>query len=117
MTKVISIHEYSLKSSVNEIEFEKALRNTHIHGLLRLPGLETYYFVKGIRGERKGKYTAIWIYRSREMWEKLWGSLENPIKKVDYPKNWKVWEDEVLAPFLDCDPDQITFVSYQEIAK
>jgi hypothetical protein len=37
-----------------------------------------------------------------------------PINKADYPENWKVWENEVLTPFLDQDPDKIKFTSYQE---
>ena len=115
MSKVISIHEYILKPDVDEKDFERTLNSAKESGLLKLPGLVDYYLVKGVRGSRKGSYAAIWIYESKEAWEKHWGPIENPISKNDYPENWKVWENEVLAPFLIQDPDEITFTSYQEL--
>ena len=30
------------------------------------------------------------------------------------PDNWKVWEREILAPFLAEDPDAIRFTTYEE---
>ncbi len=115
MALVISIHEYSLKPGVEEFAFEAALSRARESGLLNLPGLEKVYFVKGLRGRRQGKYAAIWIYRSRQDWEKLWGPVDRPIAPEQYPDNWKQWEQEVLAPFLDRDPDRIDFTSYQEL--
>ncbi len=115
MPKVISIHEYVLKPGVDVKEFENAIRSAIELGLLTLPGLIGYYFVKGIRGDRKDLYAAIWIYESKEAWEKLWGPIDDPISKKDYPKTWKVWEKEVLAPFLVQDPHEIKFSSYQEL--
>ena len=115
MSKVISIHEYILKTGGNEEEFEKAVHNAQERGLLRLPGLIDYYLVKGIRGFRNGLYAAVWVYESKEAWESLWGPIDKPLSKTDYPQNWKVWENEVLFPFLDQDPDKIRFTSYQEL--
>ncbi|MFQ6112833.1 MAG: hypothetical protein ACE5NG_01960, partial [bacterium] len=74
-----------------------------------------YHFVKGVKGSRKGYYAAIWVYESREAWEKLWGSPENPRTKQGYPENWNVWEDQVLAPFLSEEPDKIEFTAYEEL--
>ena len=51
----------------------------------------------------------------KEAWESLWGPIDKPLSKTDYPQNWKVWENEVLFPFLDQDPDKIKFTSYQEL--
>ena len=115
MSKVLSVHEYILKPGVDERQFENAIREARNRGLLQLPGLTDYHFVKGIKGSRKGCYAAIWVYESREAWEKLWGTPENPRRKADYPENWKVWEDEVLAPFLNEDPDKIKFTAYEEL--
>ena len=115
MSKVISIHEYILKPGVNEEQFEKGILNARKRGLLCLPGLVDYYLVKGIRGFRNGLYAAVWVYESKEAWESLWGPLNKPLSKTDYPQNWKVWENEVLFPFLDQDPDKIRFTSYQEL--
>jgi hypothetical protein len=114
MSKVISIHEYILKPDASERQFVKAILNAKERGLLRLPGLVDYYLVKGIRGFRHGLYAAVWVYESKEAWESLWGPKDKPINKTDYPENWKIWENEVLFPFLDQDPDKIKFTSYQE---
>ncbi len=66
MSKVISIHEYTLKPGVSERRFVNAILNAKARGLLVLPGLVDYYLVKGIRGFRNDLYAAIWIYESKE---------------------------------------------------
>lgn len=115
MSQVISIHEYALKPDVDERRFERAIRGARESGLLRLPGLVRCHFVKGIRGARRGRYAAIWVYESRQAWEDLWGPLDRPRGKQAYPENWRTWEDEVLTPFLAQDPDRITFTAYEEL--
>jgi hypothetical protein len=115
MKRVISVHEYILKQSVSGQEFEDAILNARERGLLRLPGLVDYYLVKGIRGHRNGLYAAVWIYESKTAWEHLWGPINQPRSKAEYPRNWKVWENEILLPFLDQDPDKIRFTAYQEL--
>lgn len=115
MPRIISVHEYVLKPEVSEIEFENAIQAARKSGLLSLPGLVEYHFVKGRKGGRQGLYAAIWVYESKQAWEALWGTPENPRTKQDYPENWKVWEDEVLAPFLSQDPDNIAFTAYEEL--
>jgi hypothetical protein len=57
--KVISIHEYALKPNVTERQFEQALKEAQARGLLRLPGLTAYHFIKGVKGIRRGEYSAI----------------------------------------------------------
>ncbi len=115
MAKVISVHEYELKPGIVEADFECALRDAERRGLLDLPGLVEHHFLKGLKGARRGAYAAIWIFESREAWERLWGPPEAPRSPAEYPETWKVWENEVLAPFLTQDPDTIRFTSYQEI--
>jgi hypothetical protein len=109
---VISVHEYELKPGVDEIKFELAFKEAEARGLFDLPGLVDFHFVKGIRGVRRGKYGVIWIYESMLAWEQLWGPVDRPIPKEQYPDKWLTWEDEVLAPFISQDPDEITFNSY-----
>jgi hypothetical protein len=99
MTRVISVHEYILRTDVKEVDFENAVQEARRRGLLQFPGLEEYHFVRGIRGAQSGCYGTIWIYESREAWEMLWGSVGKPLSSKDYPEKWKVWEQEVLAPF------------------
>jgi hypothetical protein len=115
MARVISIHEYDLKPNADEAAFERAIHEAERRGLFALPGLVEHHFLKGIKGGRKGKYTAVWIFESREAWERLWGSLEAPRRPSRYPKMWRVWENEVLAPFLGQHPDTIRFTSYEAL--
>jgi heme-degrading monooxygenase HmoA len=115
MARVISIHEYELRRDSDEPAFERAIHEAERRGLFALPGLIEHHFLKGVKGARKGRYTAVWIFENREAWERLWGSLEDPRPPARYPKKWRVWEDEVLAPFLSRYPDTIRFASYEEL--
>ena len=114
MSRVISIHEYNLKSGVSAEQFEMAVEKARSRELFNLPGLIGHYFLKRIRGTRKVEYTAIWIYEDRASWEKLWGKADKPYKKENYPEKWKIWENEILAPLLTQDPDHIYFAAYEE---
>jgi len=113
--RIISIHEYELKPDVDEATFVQAVQQAQERGLFRLPGLVAHRFVRGIRGHRTGAFAAIWIYASREAWEQLWGPPMQPRPPAEYPENWKIWEAEVLAPFLDRHPDRIRFTAYEEL--
>ena len=115
MPRVISVHEYELHDAADPEAFEAAIRKARAENLLALPGLADYVLLKGIKGARTRRYGAIWIYESRAAWEALWGPPDDPIEKPDYPENWKIWEDEVLAPYLSEDPDTIRFTSYREL--
>jgi hypothetical protein len=115
MASIFGVHEYVLKSGVHPNEFEKAVVRARKRGLFKLPGLVDYYFLRGVKGRRRGSYAAVWVFESREAWERLWGTADRPIGKEGYPDNWKIWENEILAPLLDRDPDTITFTDYEEI--
>jgi hypothetical protein len=115
MPRILSIHEYELAPHANSDEFEAALRTAREKGIPELPGLEDYYLLEEIKGARRDRYTAVWIYESRDAWTALWGTPDDPVPKEDYPENWKTWEDEVLAPHLSSDPDAIRFTSYREL--
>jgi hypothetical protein len=41
--------------------------------------------------------------------------VEAPRSASQYPENWKIWENVVLAPLLAQDPDTIRFTSYEEV--
>jgi hypothetical protein len=115
MPKVISVHEYILKPDVPPDQFENAVREAEQRGLLALPGLVGYHFVRGIKGPRASQFSAIWIYESRVAWEALWGTVDRPKSKHEYPSNWLEWEDKILAPLLAQEPDTITFNSHEEL--
>lgn len=115
MGRVISVHEYTLKPGVEKADFELAINKAEEDGLFHLPGLVGYHFVRGKRGARKGQYAAIWIYSSLEAWEALWGPVDKPISSEQYPENWKVWENQVLAQYLEGEPDRLIYTAYEEI--
>lgn len=115
MTAIISIHEYRLKPGVKGEDFEASVRKARDQNLLKLPGLVDWYLLKGIRGSRQGQYAAVWVYASQEDWQAIWGAVDHPFSKADYPENWKKWEDDVLAPYLATEPDEISFTSYESI--
>ena len=83
--------------------------------LFDLPGLVGHHFLRGLKGTRTSRYAAIWVFESRQAWERLWGPVEAPRAAADYPQQWKIWENEILAPLLSQDPDTIRFTSYEEV--
>jgi hypothetical protein len=115
MTKVISFHKYTLKPDIKEDQFKDAIQAAQDRNLFQLPGLMEVHFLHGFKGQRHGQFAALWIYESRETWERLWGSPDQPHSKEEYPETWKIWEDELLTPLLDRDPDQIEYTSYELI--
>ena len=115
MTRVVSVHEYELRPGVSPADFERALGDAERRGLFDLPGLREHHFLRGLKGARRGGYAAIWIFDSREAWEKLWGPPGAPLPPSQYPQKWQVWENEILAPLLSQDPDKIRFTSYEEV--
>lgn len=112
---IISVHEYKLKPNVDRTKFERALHDAKERGLFDLPGMKDYHLLKGIRGTRKNMYTAIWIYESEKAWADIWGPVGDPVSKENFPEEWKIWEDEILAPFLSEDPNMINFTSYRKL--
>jgi hypothetical protein len=79
----------------------------------RLRGLGA--LARHANAEQKDAYSAVWVFESREVWEKLWGSPEAPRPPAEYPKEWAVWENDILAPFLVRHPDTTRFTSYEEL--
>ena len=115
MARMISIHEYELKPGTDPERFEQTLREAEAQGLFDLPGLTSHHFVKGVKGARRDAYAAIWVYESRDVWERLWGTPEHPKTPTEYPEQWRLWENQFLRPVLSTDPDAIRFTSYEEL--
>jgi hypothetical protein len=113
---IISIHEYSLRKGKSTAQLEKSFKEAEEMDLFQLPGLKSYFLLKGIRGKRKNAFAVIWIYENLQKWEALWGPLDQPFSKEKYPEKWKIWEDEILAPLLDREPDKIDFTTYRAFA-
>lgn len=113
---IVSIHNYELAAEAKPEDFEAAITEAESLGLFSLPGLQSYEFLRGIKGHRVEKYTAIWRYESRDAWEMLWGTVDEPLPKSEYPEKWQTWEDNLLAPLLSEDPDKILFTSYSVVS-
>jgi heme-degrading monooxygenase HmoA len=115
MARLISVHEYELKPRTDPKRFEQTVRDAETRGLFDLPGLISHHFVRGVKGARREAYAAVWVYESREAWERLWGTLEQPRTPEAYPEKWRIWEQELLAPILNDHPDAIRFTAYEEL--
>jgi|Deesub1362A_J573_1020465.scaffolds.fasta_scaffold01553_2 hypothetical protein len=113
MAPLISLHEYELRPEVPPAAFEGALREAVARGLFELPGLQGFHFLRGIKGARRGRYAALWIYKNREAWEEIWGPVDRPKPREEFPPAWRIWEDEILAPLLAQDPHSITYTAYE----
>src|SRR5215467_6780319 len=88
MARMISVHEYELRPGTDPERFEQILRDAEALGLFDLPGLVSHHLVKGVKGVRRDAYAAIWVYESREVWERLWGTPEHPKTLAEYPEQW-----------------------------
>src|SRR5258706_15296985 len=94
MTRVISVHEYELRPEWPPEAFERAIRDAEQRGLFDLPGLAAHYFLRGLKGQRRGPYAAIGLFDSAEAWEALWGPVDDPRPPDDYPERWEIWVRE-----------------------
>ncbi len=115
MGRVLSIHSYELAEGVEPEALTSAFSEAEDLGLFQLPGLEEAKLLRGLRGERQGRWAALWIYSSQEAWEALWGPVGEPYGFDRYPPRWQRWERELLAPLLDRAPDTVTLTSYEEV--
>ncbi|WP_418285285.1 hypothetical protein [Halorubrum sp. DTA46] len=114
---VVSVHHYELSESATPSEFRDAVNEAVDRGLFEnVPGLVDYRIGRGIRGDRAGRFAAVWIYESREAWADVWGPADDPVTRTDYPDEWLTWEDELLDPLLSEDPDAIEYTSYELVA-
>lgn len=110
---IVSIHHYELAESTTPDEFDAAVHEAAQRGLFDLPGLVDWRFLRGLRGSREGRFAAMWVYEDRQAWQALWGPVDDPASKDDYPDEWRTWEDEILAPLITEDPDEIVHTAFE----
>ncbi len=113
MSRIFAIHEYELSHDIDSQEFESVLKNTLLSKELNMPGLESRHLLKGYKGERKCKYSVLWIFKSQEALEELFGIEEKPTRG---PVNFANFENNILSKFLDRPADKIVFTDYWELA-
>jgi hypothetical protein len=112
MRRIFAIHEYELRHDTDSQEFESVLKNTFLSKELDMPGLESRHLLKGYKGKRKSKYSVLWIFKSQEALEELFGIEEKPKRG---PVNFVNFEDNILSKFLDRPADKIVFTDYWEL--
>jgi hypothetical protein len=103
---VIAIHEHELKPFTNNVLYEEevalALKKMRINGLLYA------YHLKGFKGERADRYAVVWIFENPQIIEENFGTRDEP----KWPEDWLFYENQILAKYLTCHPDKITFTDY-----
>jgi heme-degrading monooxygenase HmoA len=78
MSRIFAIHEYELTHDTETKEFEQVLKDILLSKELDMPGLESRHLLKGYKGERKSKYLVLWVFKSQETLEELFGNEEKP---------------------------------------
>ncbi len=71
-----------------------------------LPGLMEHHFLKGIKGAQGGQYVAVWGTPGSRL---IIRAQSRIIRRA--PQQW----EQLLAPFLDQEPDRIEFTAYEEL--
>lgn len=112
---IVSIHNYTLAESVTGDDFREVVKEAERRDLFDLPGLVDHQFLRGVKGARKNEFTAVWWYASRDAWRTLWGPVDDPVSKEEYPKKWAEWENQLLATILVEDPDEIEYTTYEVV--
>jgi hypothetical protein len=114
---IVSIHHYELADSATPSDFGDAVAVAVDEELFEgIPGLVDYRIGRGIKGSRTDQFAAVWVYESTDIWEEVWGPVDDPVSKSAYPDAWLRWEDELLDPILADDPDRIEYTSYEVVA-
>ena len=111
--RIFGIHEYELKDGIDPQYFELVLKSALLSPKLDMPGLESRHFLKGYKSTRKGSYAVLWVFKSQEALEGLFGTEDKPKRG---PPNFVEFEDIVLNKFLDRPAHQIVFTDYWELA-
>ena len=111
--RIFGFHEYELKDGIDTQYFESVVQSAIMGPKLDMPGLESRHFLKGYKAERKGTYAALWIFKSQEAVEDLFGTEDKPKRG---PSNFVEFEDSILGRFLDRPVDKILFTDYWELA-
>ncbi|MGA9532072.1 MAG: hypothetical protein WBR18_05100 [Anaerolineales bacterium] len=105
-----------MKAEISDDAFLKAVQTAINEGLFQLPGLLRVEFGRGFKGEQRAQWCAVWTYRDRPAWERLWGTVDEPVQPADYPPAWRRWERELLGPLLAEPADDIRYTTYEALA-
>jgi hypothetical protein len=115
---IVSIHRYELADSASHADFRDAVAAAVDRNLFdTVPGLVDYRIGRGIKGRHADQFAAVWVYESRAIWAAVWGPVDEPVPRSAYPDAWLRWEDDLLAPILADDPDEIEYTSYEVFAQ
>ncbi|MCX6048405.1 MAG: hypothetical protein NT075_25155 [Chloroflexi bacterium] len=104
-----AIHEHELRPDVDPARYESDVAAALQQ--MQVPGLLQAIHLKGFHGERAGRYTVLWIFENAEALTHNFGTAE----QRKFPADWLYYENEILARYLDRDPDTIDYTDYNLI--
>lgn len=106
---IYAVHEHELKPGVDGAEYEHAVATAIAS--LKIPGLLSAYHLHGVGGVRAKRYAVLWIFASEAALVENFGTLDD--RRM--PPDWAVYENEVLAQYLDRHPDTIEYTDYRPL--
>jgi len=106
---IYAIHEHELKPGVDADQYEKAVAAAIAR--MKVPGLLAAHHLQGLRGVRAKRYAVLWIFASEAALVENFGTPE----ERRMPPDWAAYENEILAQYLDRDPDMVELTDYRQL--
>jgi hypothetical protein len=106
---IYAIHEHELKPDADEVAYERDVAAALAQ--MKVPGLLHAHHLKGVRGERSGKYAVLWVFANEAALVENFGPPDNR----KWPADWLHYENVILARYLDRHPDTIDYTDYRPL--
>ncbi len=106
---IYAIHEHELKTGTDIAQYERDVAAALAR--MKVPGLLHALHLKGIGGERSGRYGVLWVFENEDALAQNFGGPN----ERKWPPDWLHYENVVLAPYLDRHPDTITYTDYRSL--
>lgn len=110
--RIVAVHELDLKPGVDRAAFERVVRREVADLPAAMPGLLERIFLIGYKAARRGEYAMLWVFESRAVLERLFGTEADPRPG---PPEFVRYE-AAIGPYLAAPrPDLIRYTDYEEI--
>lgn len=106
---IYAIHEHELKPDADAAAYERDVADALTR--MKVSGLLHAHHLKGVRGERSGKYAVLWVFANEAALEANFGTPDNR----QWPADWLHYETVILARYLDRHPDTIDYTDYRPL--
>ncbi len=103
---IYAMHEHELRPGVDIARYESDVAAALQQ--MKVPGLLQAVHLKGYHGKRSDSYAVLWIFENAEALILNFGTPE----QRKFPADWLYYENEILAQYLDRDPDTIDYTDY-----